>query len=472
MTIILNQGSENYTEAFSMFEEIFKNQLHIVLVYERPDLWRPLSQYGEYSIDHNEGFHDFVQKHIDQAFEKFCYKSLMVSMIGMWKANCIKKEEFEIEYGITNTDEDKKDEDKKDVEEERDDYTVGEDLETFIKRIKNGEITKESIPKDGEYKDLILLCLLDKKERKKLDLKDSDYLETFIHGENADVPEEDWATTEYKHLKFSKSIAFRRTYVIGTEFETEHESLDEYLSLLSETSATVVSEHVNENDQKIVDYGFHTDNDSSVVNGESEGRSVRDEPDKYETEHESSNELSSLLFETEQIKTECDSTDENDNDLSVVNEESEYFLVQNGSDDIISSGTDDDVENLVFDDCEIFGVAVHNFQMNESTVETFYALLYVDGSRPNEPELPLAYISLDFVKRVLKTPRKPMHVLKAMKWLKGVKTQRFISLADQFADIDDSHIKLVANEINKRPNSHFETSSHILELRDIQVRLI
>ena len=104
MTIILNQGSENYTEAFSMFEEIFKNQLHIVLVYERPDLWRPLSQYGEYSIDHNEGFHDFVQKHIDQAFEKYCYKSLMVSMIGMWKANCIKKEEFDIEYGITNTD--------------------------------------------------------------------------------------------------------------------------------------------------------------------------------------------------------------------------------------------------------------------------------------------------------------------------------------------------------------------------------
>ena len=55
---------------------------------------------------------------------------------------------------------------------ERDDLSVGEDLETFIKRIKNGGITKETLPGGKEEKELHLLCLLDKEERRKLDTKD------------------------------------------------------------------------------------------------------------------------------------------------------------------------------------------------------------------------------------------------------------------------------------------------------------
>ena len=50
--------------------------------------------------------------------------------------------------------------------EERMDLSVGEDLETFIGRIKNGEINKDTIPEYGEHTVTFLLCLLDKEERK------------------------------------------------------------------------------------------------------------------------------------------------------------------------------------------------------------------------------------------------------------------------------------------------------------------
>ena len=191
-------------------------------------------------------------------------------------------------------------------------------------------------------------------------------------------------------------------------------------------SASVVSERVHEYVQKIGDYEYNTDNGSSVVNGEAESQSVQDRAD----------EIISL--------------------------------------DDSSSGADGDVEILEFesDDCEILCVAVHNFQMDESTVETFYALLYFDGSNPDESELPLAYISVDFAKRVLKTLKKPIHRMRANKWFQGLKTQTFKSLADKYPDIAESHIELVADVINKRPNIHFETNSHILELRDIQVSFI
>ena len=93
---------------------------------------------------------------------------------------------------------------------EEEDRSVGDDLETFIKKIKNDEITKDEI--DGSYQGFFLLCLLDKEEREKLDKKDADFLHTFADGEWADVPERIWKTTEYKHLKFSKSTASRETF--------------------------------------------------------------------------------------------------------------------------------------------------------------------------------------------------------------------------------------------------------------------
>ena len=100
-----------------------------------------------------------------------------------------------------------------DESEKRMDLSVGEDLETFIGRIKNGEINKDTIPKDGEYKELFLLCLLDKEERKKLEQKDYDFMETFWDGRGADVPEAEWKASE-SNMKFAKSECWRRTYFI------------------------------------------------------------------------------------------------------------------------------------------------------------------------------------------------------------------------------------------------------------------
>ena len=102
---------------------------------------------------------------------------------------------------------------KTDEESEiRMDLSVGEDLETFIGRIKNGEINKDTIP---EHKDLFLLCLLDKEERKKLEQKDYDFLKTFWLNWNgkADVPEAEWKASE-SNMKFAKSKCERETYFI------------------------------------------------------------------------------------------------------------------------------------------------------------------------------------------------------------------------------------------------------------------
>ena len=73
----------------------------------------------------------------------------------MHRLNCITKEKFEEMY---KTEEES---------ETRMDFSVGEDLETFIERIKHGEINKDTIPERGDRKESFLLCLLDEKERKK-----------------------------------------------------------------------------------------------------------------------------------------------------------------------------------------------------------------------------------------------------------------------------------------------------------------
>ena len=102
--------------------------------------------------------------------------------------------------------------------EKRMDLSVGEDLETFIGRIKNGEINKDTIPEDGEYKNLFLLCLLDKEERKKLEQKDYDFMETFWWNDGkADVPEAEWKASE-SNMKFAKSKCLRTTYFIDAPY--------------------------------------------------------------------------------------------------------------------------------------------------------------------------------------------------------------------------------------------------------------
>ena len=146
-----------------------------------------------------------AKRAIEKALKKFGYTSAILSRIYMDKEHCITKEKFDKMYK-TNEE-----------SETRRDLSVGEDLETLIERIKNGEIKKDTISKDEEKKSTFLLCLLDEEERKKLERKDEDFMETFWYhlasGREADVPEAEWKASE-SNMKFSKSRCGRATYFI------------------------------------------------------------------------------------------------------------------------------------------------------------------------------------------------------------------------------------------------------------------
>ena len=144
-----------------------------------------------------------MEKGIKKALMNFGCTSAILSRIDMNKYNCITKEAYEEMYK-TNEETD-----------ERMDLSVGEDLETFIGRIKNGEINKETIPEEGELSNTFLLCLLDEEERKKLERKEENFMETFslnYYG-LADVPEAEWIASE-SNMKFASLDCERRTYFI------------------------------------------------------------------------------------------------------------------------------------------------------------------------------------------------------------------------------------------------------------------
>ena len=144
-----------------------------------------------------------VKKSIKKALKKFSCTSAILSFIYMSKENCITKEKYEKKYK-TNEE-----------SEQRMDLSVGEDLETFVEKIKNGKINNDTIPEDGDRRTTFLLCLLGKEERKKLDQKDEAFLETFLwygRGE-VDVPEAEWKASE-SNLKFANNDCYRTTYVI------------------------------------------------------------------------------------------------------------------------------------------------------------------------------------------------------------------------------------------------------------------
>ena len=139
-------------------------------------------------------------------------------MVDMHKEECISKEKFEEMYKTAEEN------------ETRMDLSVGEDLETFIERIKNGEINKDTIPEDFrddsiDFKRSFSLCLLDNEERKKLAQKNEDFMETFdLYGyirldgnirlrREADVPEAEWNASK-SNLKFSKSLCSRETHFV------------------------------------------------------------------------------------------------------------------------------------------------------------------------------------------------------------------------------------------------------------------
>ena len=132
----------------------------------------------------------------------------------MYKQHCVTKEKYEVMYK-TNEESDK-----------RMDLSVGEDLESFIERIKTGKINEDIISQKVDRSRTFLLCLLDEEKRKKLGQKDEEFMKTFQYHQfyepkdklivgPVDVPEAEWKASE-SNLKFAKSICFRETYFIDS----------------------------------------------------------------------------------------------------------------------------------------------------------------------------------------------------------------------------------------------------------------
>ena len=138
-------------------------------------------------------------KSIRKASKKFGCTSALLSLIEMTRHKCITKEKYEKMYKANEEN------------EEREDLSVGEDLETFIRKVKDGKMNRETIPVNGDINHTFLLCRLDKEERKKLDQKDKTFMRTFLG--NPDVPVAEWNESE-SNLKFARSICQRNTYFL------------------------------------------------------------------------------------------------------------------------------------------------------------------------------------------------------------------------------------------------------------------
>ena len=93
--------------------------------------------------------------------------------------------------------------------------SIGEDLESFLERIRNGV---SLIPEYDEYKESFDICLLRPEEIIKLEQKDKSFMNTFINwGEKVTIQSKAERLDRKKSEKrFSKKLCWRKTLFITT----------------------------------------------------------------------------------------------------------------------------------------------------------------------------------------------------------------------------------------------------------------
>ena len=89
-----------------------------------------------------------AERAIRKALKRFGYTSALLSKLSMLKYGCITKEKYEEMYKVNEQ------------IEEREDLSVGEDLESFIGDIKDGKMNRETIPVNEDINYTFLICLL------------------------------------------------------------------------------------------------------------------------------------------------------------------------------------------------------------------------------------------------------------------------------------------------------------------------
>ena len=168
----------------------FSNHLHIFVT--------------KYIIDkqHSAVFNDktLIQTLIYK-MRSYGLKNVTITFVAAEKSHCITKEQFETDYKI-NVDTD-----------QREDLSIGEDLESLIGRIKSGQICKNANLDSSldEYKESFNLCLLTPDENAKLKT-DKMYINTYSQ-DDPDIPEAIMNMCDSKK-KFSKTYCWRKTYFL------------------------------------------------------------------------------------------------------------------------------------------------------------------------------------------------------------------------------------------------------------------
>ena len=138
----------------------FRNRLHFIIT--KPNV----------SFDYSFSIHSFETFAVE-----FGIESAIFTLLASKKARCCTQEVFEVLY---KTDEDV---------DEREDLSIGEDLESLLERIKSGEIWKDLGPVNHEYKRSFNLQLLTSDEMAKLRQKDESFMQTFSDND-PDIPKE------------------------------------------------------------------------------------------------------------------------------------------------------------------------------------------------------------------------------------------------------------------------------------------
>merc|ERR1712176_62534 len=146
-----------------------------------------------------------------------------LSFIYIQKLKCITKEAVEEKF---------KD---KVFSDDREDLTVGDDLDSLKMRILARQLTKNSLKEYGEKKQTFQLSLLTNDERRKLERKDSLFLRQF-YIPNPDVPEAIMKTSE-SNLKYLESECWRDTFFI-VEGEVQ-EDFEKWLAGLNQNDETI-----------------------------------------------------------------------------------------------------------------------------------------------------------------------------------------------------------------------------------------
>ena len=187
--------------------------------------------------DHTYDFDDIL-KTIKNEMARFGLKRGMVSFLHKERYHCITKEKYEELYKKGGQIDERWSGKRMKME-----LSLGDDLEDFLIRIKNNEIHDHDLGQEHKGIHTFHLSLLLPEQKRKLDINDRDYLNTF-HNHDPDVLKKEMARSESKS-KYAFSLCRRKTFTISPDILLPEEKRDDgdwtlgWKEIISETGETL-----------------------------------------------------------------------------------------------------------------------------------------------------------------------------------------------------------------------------------------